>query len=135
MFQVAILMAILPMRQRSMASGVAGEEKPIAALARIARHSLRLLGERWPQGETDNAHSKADAEWHGTLKGRGDRSSTATSGEYTWNSRFRRRRHQPGRDGRRGPRRLLLDGAAGDLGKAGFKPEVVRTSVNVHIEN
>ena len=80
----------------------------------------------------------ADAEWHGTLReGRGVMrlSTQATSGEFTWNSRF-------SDGGGTNPEEMV--GAAhagcfsmalaGDLGNAGFKPELVRTSVNVHIE-
>ena len=81
---------------------------------------------------------KAEAQWNGDLKsGHGTMSvgSGAFSGPFSFISRFEG-------SGDTNPEELL--GAAhagcfsmalaGDLGNAGFKPELVRTSAKVHIE-
>jgi osmotically inducible protein OsmC len=80
----------------------------------------------------------SDAEWHGTLReGHGHMrfGGGAYDGAYTWNSRF-------SDGGGTNPEELLAAAHAGcysmalsgDLVKAGFKPNDIRTTARVHIE-
>jgi osmotically inducible protein OsmC len=80
----------------------------------------------------------SDAEWHGTLReGHGHMrfGGGAYDGAYTWNSRF-------SDGGGTNPEELLAAAHAGcysmalsgDLVKAGFKPNDIRTTAKVHIE-
>ena len=80
----------------------------------------------------------SDAEWHGTLReGRGHMrfGGGAYDGAFTWKSRF-------SDGGGTNPEELLAAAHAGcfsmalsgDLVKAGFKPNDIRTTAEVHIE-
>ncbi len=80
----------------------------------------------------------SDAEWHGNLReGRGHMrfGGGAYDGEYTWASRF-------SDGGGTNPEELIAAAHAGcyamalsgDLTAAGFKPEVVRASAEVHLD-
>lgn len=80
----------------------------------------------------------ADAEWKGSLRegdGHMRLGTGAYDGRYTWNSRF-------ADGGGTNPEELIAAAhagcfsmaLAGDLGKAGFKPELVRTTAKVHID-
>jgi osmotically inducible protein OsmC len=80
----------------------------------------------------------SDAEWHGGLhEGHGHMrfGGGAYDGAYTWNSRF-------SDGGGTNPEELLAAAHAGcfsmalaaDLGDAGFKPNLVRTEAEVHID-
>jgi osmotically inducible protein OsmC len=80
----------------------------------------------------------SDAEWHGNLReGRGHMrfGGGAYDGEYTWASRF-------SDGGGTNPEELIAAAHAGcfsmalsaDLEAAGFKPEMVRTSAELHLD-
>jgi lipoyl-dependent peroxiredoxin len=80
----------------------------------------------------------SDAEWHGNLReGRGHMrfGGGAYDGEYTWASRF-------SDGGGTNPEELIAAAHAGcysmalaaDLTAAGFKPEVIRASAEVHLD-
>lgn len=80
----------------------------------------------------------SDAEWHGNLRGgRGHMrfGGGAYDGEYTWASRF-------SDGGGTNPEELIAAAHAGcfsmalsaDLEAAGFKPETVRTSAELHLD-
>ena len=80
----------------------------------------------------------SDAEWHGTLReGHGHMrfGGGAYDGAFTWNSRF-------AEGGGTNPEELLAAAHAGcysmalsgDLAKAGFKPNEIRTTAEIHIE-
>ena len=80
----------------------------------------------------------SDAEWHGNLReGRGHMrfGGGAYDGEYTWASRF-------SDGGGTNPEELIAAAHAGcysmalsgDLTEAGFKPTVIRTSAELHLD-
>ena len=80
----------------------------------------------------------SDAEWHGNLrKGRGHMrfGGGAYDGEYTWASRF-------SDGGGTNPEELIAAAHAGcysmalsaDLTEAGFKPAIIRTSAELHLD-
>ena len=80
----------------------------------------------------------SDAEWHGNLReGRGHMrfGGGAYDGEYTWASRF-------SDGGGTNPEELIAAAHAGcysmalsaDLTEAGFKPAIIRTSAELHLD-
>ena len=80
----------------------------------------------------------SDAEWHGNLReGRGHMrfGGGAYDGEFTWASRF-------SDGGGTNPEELIAAAHAGcfsmalsgDLTAAGFKPEIIRTSAELHLD-